>query len=488
VQTKPRFVHGFVLLVMVLAARPGHAEVPPDGWILWQSTRLDSQQDTYRARADGSEVTRMTTQGTHMAQWSPDGRWIAFSDETGVSLMRPDGSEVQPISAGAGLAFWLHDDSGVVVESPGGTFVLIDPDTKEHATLFQSSDFPAFAGTSFQPNSMTHDNRYLLLGSHLYGNGYTGANGSFKSEYSALVIDLAAKDRVYFFGTGCWPFTPPDGDLIFHVCGENGGCPTFPDIYRLHLADLDSRSSYQAEMAHPDPDWGHEYNPRISTDGKWMTYMATTGCHAGGCDYEIFLHRLGAGSDDRARVTESPTFDGYPHMYVGPFWQKSPGPRLVLTPSQLTFTATGAAAPEPRSIKIKNDGGGTLGTVHASVDPPVPWLAVAVVDGALTVRVLADHGLSRGSQRATVSAALDGSTSPPLTVPVTVLADDSFPAPSPPDAAATDAAPGSAAPSSSSSSGGCHCSSGARGRIPAGPVLVLGVALAALRRRQRSRH
>jgi hypothetical protein len=467
----------------VLLLRPGAgraAEAPADGWVIWQSYRADSRSETYRARADGSEVTRLTQQGSSVAQWSPDGRWIAYSNDVSeVYVIRPDGSDARMLSSAGNLTFWLHDNSGVVV-TEGDAFVLVDPDTGERSPFFNRSEFPQFAGTTFQPNSMTHDNRYLLLGSHLFINGYTAANGSFKSEYSAMLVDMAHKDRVYFLGTGCWPFTPPEGDLVYHICGERGGCPTFPDIYRMHLADMATRSSYEPEVAHPDPDWGHEYNPRVSNDNKWISYMATTGCHAGGCDYEIFLHRLGAGPEDRVRVTNDPLFDGYPDIHIGPLWAKSEQPRLLVTPNRLGFEAQGGQAPAARILKVKNDGGGTLGVVSTHVDPPAPWLTVESTAGQVSVQVSPTGGLAAGSQR--VMLTIEAAGSAPVTVPVSVTADDSFP---PPDAGVPGPEAGAPVTPPAPSSSGCHCAL-TRARpaaVPWSPLLLFAALL--LRRRRR---
>ena len=35
----------------------------PDGYVIWQSNRQDSRFEVYRARADGSSVTRLTKSG-----------------------------------------------------------------------------------------------------------------------------------------------------------------------------------------------------------------------------------------------------------------------------------------------------------------------------------------------------------------------------------------------------------------------------------------
>ena len=193
-----------LLLGCLTPARPVAAATPPDGYVLWQSNRLDARHEIYRSRGDGSEVTRMTQTGGVLPLWAPDGRWIAFHDEANTGyLMRPDGSERQTLS-GTTPWFWLHDNSGVAVTQAGIWYVL-DPETLETTILIRPEQYPQFAGASFIVSSITHDNRYLLVGSNLFMNGYTAANGSYASDFSAVIIDLLHKDKIYYFGSGCWP-------------------------------------------------------------------------------------------------------------------------------------------------------------------------------------------------------------------------------------------------------------------------------------------
>ncbi len=315
--------------LLLLAAPPAQAEIPQQGWVIWQSTRQDGRLEIYLGNVDGSTPTRLTHEGGMYPLWSPDGRWISFSDEVGsvARLMRRDGSEKKEIFSGK-PHFWLHDNSGLVCEADDN-FYLVDPDTGDSRLLFQRSHFPQFTGHSFLvwPGStaITHDNRYLVTGTDLYRYGYTGENGSFTAGFAAAIVDLQQPDRTFFFGSGCGPVTPPSGSLVYHVCGE---CPTSPDIYRMDLADLHTRSSYAPEKADEDPNWGHEYTPRISKDGQWVVYQASNGCHASfTCDYEIFIHRLGASVTERTRVTQEPTFDGHPDLYVGELWVPGSEPK-----------------------------------------------------------------------------------------------------------------------------------------------------------------
>jgi hypothetical protein len=493
---------GLALLFSLLALpAPSSAQPPADGWVIWQSTREEGRSELYIGRADGSEVKRLTRSGAHRVLWAPDGRWIAYTDEaTGVYLIRPDGSETTHLSPAGWPAFWLHDNGGLVV-GIGTEYHRFDPETKEKQLLFAQADFPAVAGTTFIPNSMTHDNRYLLVGSHLYMNGYTGANGSFKSGFSAVMLDLVQKDKVYFVGSGCWPFTPPQGDMVYHICGE--GCPAYPDIMRLDLKDRDTRASYTVEVSYPDADWGHEYNPRVSTDGKWIVYMTSTGCHDGlGCDYEVFMHQLGTGPSERIRVTNNPTFDGYPDMYVGPAWKKSAGPHLLVTPRLVTLHAAAGAVTPGQVVAVKNDGaGGALGTLRVTaVEPQAPWLALTTTPTSFTAGVGGGAALFRGRHQTVVTVVAEGIPGVSLEVPVTLIADDSYPAAPPPDAgqaattpppdasAADAAAPaGTDAPTAGRGDSGCGCHVGGppSSGLTALAACVLPLGIAGLRRLRR---
>jgi MYXO-CTERM domain-containing protein len=344
------------------------------------------------------------------------------------------------------VPFWLHDNSGLAI-TQGAELRVFDPETKESTLLLNIGDLPPFAdgNASLLWNALTWDNRYLLAGSSLYSNGYTGANGSFTSDFSAVIVDLLHKSQVYWFGSGCWPFSPPAGDLIFHVCGN---CPTYPDIYRMSLADLATRASYAPEVAHANADWGHEYNPRVSNDNRWLVYMASDGCHDGdACDYDIWLHEIGQGPSERSRITQSPGFDGYPSMYVGPFWQPASQPRLLVTPNRVTFFASAGATPVAQTLKLKNTGTGALNPATVTVGSGVPGLNAAQLGTGVTVGFGDLSNLTRGTYQADIVVTVDGALNSPVTVPVTLIADDSFPAPE-------EGVPETGTPSEDSSDGG----------------------------------
>jgi len=419
-------------VVAMLATLPSaRAETPVDGWIVWESNRNDGHRDLYLMKADGSGVTRLTTGGARVPTWAPDGRWIAYEDsvDTSAHVMRWDKSEEKHFPGTCKPLFWMHDNSGLVCNE-GDSYNLIDPETGTQKLLFRFNDFPALVSTPgvyILAGGISADGRYLVAGTNLYVNGFAGANGSFTAGFAAAIFDLKAKDKIYFFGSGCGPSTAPTGDLVYHVCGEEAFCPTKPDIYHMSLAELASRSSYAPEMAHPDADWGHEYHPRVSTDGKWLVYAASTGCHADEfCDYEIHVHKLGAGNDARTRVTFDDKNDQYPHLYVGKLWQKA-SPQLKLVPSTLSFeVAPGGAAPAAQTVDVTNSASGTLAALSTSTTyrDGLAWVEVAASGEGnaqkLTVGVK-PGGLAPGRHEATVQVVAQSAANSPQQLPVALV-------------------------------------------------------------------
>ena len=441
-----RFV-GLCCAALALASTPALANTPDDGWIVWLSNRLDGRHEVYLKKASGGDVVRLTTAGTSLPgltkpSWSPDGRWISYLNaaDNAAHVIRWDGTEDKKVCSGSPL-FWLHDNSGLVCQIQD-TAVVVDPDVGGQTTLFSKSDFSHLSDHTLFPGGISLDRRWLVAHTNLYYQGYTGSNGTFKTQGSylaAVALDLLDRDKVYFIGSGCQPTTAPLGDLIYHVCAES---VDHPDIYSFSLSDATSRSSYSPEVAFPDTGWGHEYCPRVSTDNRWLTYGATTGCHDQGlCDYEIFVHQLGQSTSgpsyDRTRITTHAANDHCPHMYVGDLWSNNNPPRPRVEPEKLDFVVRPGSELSPqqreRLVLIWNLGGGLLKPLTAAVSYAEPgrWLN-AVTTGTgnqqmILVSVNASAGRLRPGQhhasiRLTSNDLVDGAQA--LDVDLTVVAPE----------------------------------------------------------------
>lgn len=407
-------------LCLALLELPASAQ-PANGWIVWASNRQDSRHEIYLMKADGSNVQRLTTKGATTASWSPDGSWISYyaSDKT-ARVMRWNKSADKKVFSGEPL-FWRHDGSGLVCRDSGDNFYLVDPDTGKAKLLFKKSDFSKLGSKALNPSGMTHDNRWLVAHSDIYRSGYTGSNGTYKAHHAAVILDFSNKSKIYYLGSGCEPTAPPKGDLIYHV---NAASSTHPDIYKMNINHVSTRSSYTAELANKDSNWGHEYFPRISNDNRWLTYGASTGCHDHDtCDYEIFVHELGKGVTSRKRVTNHSKNDQWAHMWVGALWSPITKPRLSLTPSSLNFG--GAAGLGNRTVDVKNTGKGTLAKVSTAISYTngSGWLKAALSGAGnsqkLTVSVVLS-GLAPGTYGATIKVSAAGADGSPQSLSVTL--------------------------------------------------------------------
>jgi Tol biopolymer transport system component len=313
-------------LALVLLAAPGRAEVPADGWVVFASNREDGRHEIYRMKADGSEVTRLTFLGGKVPAFSTDGAWVLYHlpAEGSIHVMRPDGSGDRKVCDGSTVsdgvpAFWLRNKNQLVCAAPQGEdveYYLADPLTDELVLLFRKYDFTHLQTTRFEPGGITPDGRWLVGWAFgLYNGGYTGDNGTFDAPHSTVVLDIQDQERIYYFGPGCLSSIAPEGGLVYHITRDS---PTVPDIARMHIDDLMTRSSYQIELALSDAEWGHMYMPAVSNDSLWLAYAASQGCHDWyTCDYDIFLHQLGAGTTERTRLTQHSANDNFPSIFIG---------------------------------------------------------------------------------------------------------------------------------------------------------------------------
>jgi hypothetical protein len=427
--TRLGLLRAAVVACVALAAAPAIGQVPSNGWVVWASNRQQGRHEVYLMKADGSDARRLTTEGGRFPSWSPNGAYIAYlhTADSSTHVMRWDGSEDRELcGTGYEPRFWMPDGSGFVCGLQD-RYLLADPCSGGHADLLQKTDFAGLSQHDFWPNAVSYDGRYLLGHSQRAGAAIAYDNGTFTAALNAtLVLDLTDKSRTYFLGAGCEPTSSPTGDVVVHV---NSSAPSFPHLYRMSLGDLATRSSYVAEMDHVDVDWGHEYMPRISTDGRWLTYAASTGCHDHDeCDYEVFLHELGKPASERTRLTFDAGNDQWPHLYVGALWH-SEAPQLCLFPPVLHFEIQDLQPPPGLNVGASNAGGGTLPPLQTAVSYDaggVDWLQVEVA-GSGNLQELVNHvtrtGLPRGRSSARVNVIAAGALSSPRRYTVVVESD-----------------------------------------------------------------
>jgi MYXO-CTERM domain-containing protein len=514
------------LLWTMVAGSALAAEAPPaDGWVTWASNREAGRHEIYVMKAGDLAPTRVTTEGGIYPLWSPDGRWIAYNHtaDSTTHVVRWNGTEDHEVCKGVPV-FWMHDNSGVVCAvlstewigwegmSRSDRYLLANPELGTTTDLWKRSDFkhlvdePGPQGQRhFMPGGMTHDGRYVVgwvFG--LFQSGYTADNGRFTAEHASVALDLTDKTKLYFLGPGCTTSTPPLGNLLYHVSREG---PTSPDVYSLDMNDLMERTSYTKVVGRPDSEWGHDYFPRVSTDNQWLTYAASTNCHAWyDCDYELFLYKLGAAdSTTSLRLTTNPANDNYPHMYVGPAWTPEPDrARIALGPDRAVFRVAPDAPAAPKKVTVWSAGGKPLAPIETSVayHSGADWLSVTTTAGDSSSELVLEvrpGRLAPKDYRATVVIRAANAANSPRALDVHLAlaghadggaevdagVDAGGPDAGADAAAAEPAAPAEGSEVSRTSGGGCGCRLGPSS--PGGNPLALGLLALALARAARSR-
>jgi len=393
-----------LLVALSVGTPPARAEVPANGWITFASKRQDGRREIYLMKADGAGVTRLTFDGGEDPKWSPNGAWIAYqkNDIGPTMVIRWDGSDKKQVHQGQPM-FWMQDGSGLVT-NVGFDYYLVDPDTGKTKLLFKRDDFDQLRKrkASLVATGISRDGRWLIGQSTVYAGGNAGSNGMFDNTSSVVVLDFKDRSKVYYVGNGCEGTFNPAGTTMYHVRGLDAE----RDLYQLRTDDLKDRASYKPEVAVPAAEFGYEYFPSVSNDGKWMAYGATTGCHDhDNCDYEIFIHKIGTGPLGRTRVTTNTANDRWPSLWVGPLWKRPSQPLMKLGLQQLSLDP----GTQPGIQEVYNIGPGDLQPVTASVayaDARGGWLKSVLAGSGnkqrIEHRVVVD-GLPAGSYQATVT-------------------------------------------------------------------------------------
>lgn len=135
-------------------SRIGHAHSPsfsPDARQIAFIADLSGAPQLWMTDTNGSYPQLITSMehGIDAAQWSPDGRWIAFASDRQIYVVRPDGSASRRLSPTGSarniMSAWTHDSllpiNTAFKTSPSMESALFDPSTGTSRVLARS---PAF--------------------------------------------------------------------------------------------------------------------------------------------------------------------------------------------------------------------------------------------------------------------------------------------------------------------------------------------------------
>ncbi|HEV8145403.1 MAG TPA: DPP IV N-terminal domain-containing protein, partial [Bryobacteraceae bacterium] len=210
--------------------------------------------------ADGKSISLSASdEGSGNPEWSPDGKWIAYSgkvgDKTGLSIARPDGTEKRHLAEMSGTNAPLPTTGRTVAWSPDG----------KQIAYITARPGPETADATGDPIVIT---RYLYKPDA--GEGDTRFNDN--KRLHIFVVDLATgaskqlTDGTHYEHSIEWS---PDGKEIAFISNRE------PNEDQFFNYDLLTLNPVSGEMRRLTATENAEYRPHWSPDGKTIAYEST---------------------------------------------------------------------------------------------------------------------------------------------------------------------------------------------------------------------
>lgn len=276
-----------------------------DGFIVWSSNR-SGNHDIYHMSLPSQNVTRLTTHvhTENLAKISPDGRkivfqrgrkeWHSFRDSTPWDLILKDLKTGQEklLAKNASDPNWTKDGKRATFRRNFSEVYDIDIETGEERLLFTSAglDLPENAGLQTP-----------MLNS--------------KGELAVTVRGPLRMTAVYkidnpiHVGQGCQVTWSPDERFVYYI--DHGGRG------QNLLKRYDFEAGENRVWMDMPGEYSHEYFPKLTRDGKWLVFSASTGGHEHDtADYELFLWQVDSSPATALRLTHHSGNDSWPDIYT----------------------------------------------------------------------------------------------------------------------------------------------------------------------------
>ena len=278
-----------------------------DGRLLWSSNR-NGNHDLYVVQL-GSGAEQRLTDHDHVdffSRFSPDGTqisflrsqrpWVSFRDETAwdLYLMNADGSGERRLVEGAYHPTWRPDGTGLVYVFENRVFSY-DLGSETATVIHRGGDHPT-EGRVLEPEISADG--LLALTLRDVPRETVGVLDSSAGRFQPLA-SRGACQITWFPGRRQAVWIDPRG-----AGGTRVMTAALVDGAERLLIDLPG-------------EYSHEYFPRVTADGQWLVWGASSGGHEHDrADYEIFVWRIGEPFERSVRVTYSPANDQWPDLFV----------------------------------------------------------------------------------------------------------------------------------------------------------------------------
>jgi Tol biopolymer transport system component len=318
---------GSFLAVRYFRAKEGAAAAPPSGdalpasrvheqparellagvrgFVVWSSNRAGNH-DIWRMELSDLRLTRLTQHPNteYYPRISPDGTRIAFcrghrewvsqrsQADWDVWVMDSDGRNARRVAERANSPSWAGPDR-LVFQQDATRVVELDLATGGSRVLAEAGkgglrEDTALTTPDFAP---ARSNLAVTL------------RGAMR-----MTATIPTGGEVHRVAGGCQLYWSPGAEFLYYV-----------DAGRMRNGfwKIDPETGARTEWFDAEGDYGHEYFPRLSADGRWLVYGASAGGHEHDtADYELFIWRTTDSAARAARLTWHTGNDCWPDIFI----------------------------------------------------------------------------------------------------------------------------------------------------------------------------
>ena len=284
------------LIALFLLLIYGYASAEPTGIIAFNSEREGRKREVYLINADGTNERKWLHNPNAVGMtWSPDGKWVAFSQrnakqEGNLFVLELRTGKQKNITArwrGLGMNFsfpaWSGDGKWLALtcrlrDEIRSNICIIKADGDGWKQLTNAADKHQYGGPSWSP-----DGEKIAF----HGGGI-------------FVMDRNGRNRIQLSPKGRHPDWSPDGTKIAF----------YSNLHNIVQQDIYVMNADGANIVrvtnHPKSD----RLPAWSPDGRWIAFMSTQG----GTGWDIYI--VNANGGEARQVTTHPGHDMYPTWVI----------------------------------------------------------------------------------------------------------------------------------------------------------------------------
>ncbi len=280
------------------------------GFIVWSSNRFGNHDILIMPLGSGKKLKiRQLTKHPHVdyfARVSPDGQKIVFSRSQqpwvsqrncfpwDVYMLDLKSGKERFIAKNGNTPTWSEDGASIYFQKNGNQFVSYNLATGKEQVIFGPGINGLTANIMLQTPSYSTTKQTMAV---TMRQGRRGTALFAKNGENRIIAD------------GCQLAWAPDSSYLYYT--DHGGRQQNA-FYKVDPLSLERKM--WLDLA---GDYSHEYFPKVSDNMQYLVLGASSGGHEHDtADYEIFIWKTDASSEDAVRVTFHTGNDCWPDVYL----------------------------------------------------------------------------------------------------------------------------------------------------------------------------